>query len=215
MSRVRVPLLAPPILMADVRIAGLVLAGGAARRMGGGDKPLLEVAGRPMLASGDRSAGGLADRHQCQWRPRAFCRLRAAGAAGRARLRAKGRWRDYWRACDGRRRLGMTDLLTAPGDTPFLPADLASRLQPAPCCAASGGRLHHLVALWPVSCATALHATLSAPGSRRVADFAARIGMRCVDFAVPDGDPFVNVNTPDELAEVRALVCRGYGSSAD
>ncbi|KAF0123572.1 MAG: mobA, partial [Methylocystaceae bacterium] len=28
---------------------GVILAGGLARRMGGGDKPLVEIAGRPIL----------------------------------------------------------------------------------------------------------------------------------------------------------------------
>jgi molybdopterin-guanine dinucleotide biosynthesis protein A len=100
--------------------------------------------------------------------------------------------------------LGLTSLQTAPGDTPFLPAGLAQRLQPAPCCAASHGQQHHLVALWPVSCAPALQVMLSTPGSRRVADFAERIGMRHIDFAVLQSDPFANVNTPKELARARS-----------
>jgi molybdopterin-guanine dinucleotide biosynthesis protein A len=200
--------------MADARIAGLVLAGGKAQRMGGGDKPLLEVAGQPMLARVIAalgvtpiaiSANGDAARFAAFGLPV----LPDGGFAGEgplAGLLAGLRWAAT---------LGMTGLLTAPGDTPFLPAGLATHLQPAPCCAASSGRRHHLVALWPVSCATALYTTLSMPGSRRVADFAERIGMRCVDFAVLDGDPFVNVNTPSELAEARALVFRGYGSVSD
>jgi molybdopterin-guanine dinucleotide biosynthesis protein A len=219
MSRVRVPLLAPPfpvrpLGMADARIAGLVLAGGAARRMGGGDKPLLEVAGQSMLARVIAALGVTPVAIRANGDPARFAAFglpvlpdgRFVGEGPLAGLLAGLRWADA---------LGMRSLLTAPGDTPLLPAGLASRLQPAPCCAASKGRRHHLVALWPVSCATALHTTLSARGSRRVADFAERIGMTCVDFAVPDGDPFVNVNTPSELAEVRAAVGRGDGTPAD
>jgi molybdopterin-guanine dinucleotide biosynthesis protein A len=201
--------------MTDARIAGLVLAGGAARRMGGGDKPLLEVAGRPMLARVIAALGVTPTAISANGDPARFAAFglpvltdgEFGGQGPLAGLLAGLRWAAS---------LGMNGLLTAPGDTPFLPAGLAAHLQPAPCCAESRGRRHYLVALWPVSSATALQTTLSAPGSRRVADFAERIGMRYVDFAVPRGDPFVNVNTPSELAEVRATVGRGDdGSPAD
>jgi molybdenum cofactor guanylyltransferase len=46
---------------------------------------------------------------------------------------------------------------------------------------------------------------LSAPGRRDIARFAAGIGMRRVDFAVAKWDPFLNVNTPDDLAAARAI----------
>jgi molybdopterin-guanine dinucleotide biosynthesis protein A len=105
--------------------------------------------------------------------------------------------------------LGMTALLTAPGDTPFLPGGLAERLAPAPCGVASAGQRHHLVALWPVSCAETLRAMLSSPGSRRVAEFAERIGMRYAEFGVRTADPFVNVNTAGDLARARATARDG------
>jgi molybdopterin-guanine dinucleotide biosynthesis protein A len=57
------------------------------------------------------------------------------------------------------------------------------------------------VAFWPVCRTNTLHAMLSAPSSRSVAEFAELIGMRYVEFAVPGSDPFANVNTPDELAK--------------
>ncbi len=197
--------------MSEARIAGLVLAGGAARRMGGGDKPLLEVAGRSMLARVIAALGVTPIAISANGDPARFAAFGLpvlpdgafAGEGPLAGLLAGLQWAQA---------LGMSSLLTAPGDTPFLPADLASRLQPAPCCAASRGRRHHLVALWSVSCVQTLQTTLSAPGSRRVAEFAERIGMRCVDFAVLDDDPFVNVNTPSELAKVRTSVCQDYGT---
>jgi molybdopterin-guanine dinucleotide biosynthesis protein A len=204
-------LLAPPLPMSDAHIAALVLAGGAARRMGGGDKPLLEVAGQPMLVRVIAALGVAPIAISANGDPARFAAFGLpvlpdgafAGQGPLAGLLAGLRWAAS---------LGMTSLLTAPGDTPFLPANLATRLQPPPCCAASAGRRHYLVALWPVSCATALQDMLSAPGSRRAADFAGRVGMSYVDFPVSEGDPFVNVNTLSELAEVRAMVRRGVGS---
>ena len=92
-----------------------------------------------------------------------------------------------------------------PGDTPFIPPGLAAALAPPPACAASDGRPHHLVALWPVDCRGRLRRMLSAPGRRDVARFAAGIGMRRVDFAVAKWDPFLNVNTPEDLAVARAI----------
>ena len=108
----------------------------------------------------------------------------------------------------GQQRSGVDALLTVPGDTPFVPRGLAAALAPPPACAASDGRAHHLVALWPVACRGGLRRLLSAPGRRDIAYFAAGIGMRRVDFAIAKWDPFLNVNTPDDLAAARAIAER-------
>ncbi len=100
--------------------------------------------------------------------------------------------------------LGMTALLTAPCDTPFLPRGLAAWLWPPPCGVSSGGRRHHLVATWPVACAGELRTILSAPGSRSVGRFAERIGARQVEFSLSPLDQFLNVNTPEELWKARS-----------
>ena len=88
------------------------------------------------------------DRHQRQRRPRAVRRfglpvLPDGAFAGR----------DRWPGAGGPRlgrRAWRRRLLTVPGDTPFIPRGLAAALAPPPACAASNGRLHQLVALWPV-----------------------------------------------------------------
>ena len=110
-----------------------------------------------------------------------------------------------WQASTGRPALGADALLTVPGDTPFVPPGLAAALAPPPACAASNGRLHHLVALWPITCRDNLRQLLSARGRRDIAHFAGAIGMRRVDFAVAKWDPFLNVNTPEDLALARAI----------
>jgi molybdenum cofactor guanylyltransferase len=96
-------------------------------------------------------------------------------------------------------------LLTVPGDTPFLPPGLVASLAPPPSFAARAGVDHPLVALWPVATLEPLRAALSAPGSRAVAAFARQIGMRRVEFPASGPDPFINVNTPDDLATARAM----------
>jgi molybdopterin-guanine dinucleotide biosynthesis protein A len=188
--------------MTNSRVAALVLAGGEARRMGGGDKPLLNVGGRTMLAAVIAaldvpdiaiSANGDPARFAAFGLP-VLADGAFVGQGPLAGLLAGLRWAAA---------LGMDALLTAPGDTPFLPSGLARRLAPSPGCAESGGRRHHLVALWPVTSAKALHDLLSAPGPRRVAIFAERIHMRYVEFEVRAFDPFANVNSPGELARAR------------
>jgi molybdopterin-guanine dinucleotide biosynthesis protein A len=187
-----------------MKVGAVVLAGGRARRMGGGDKALLTVAGRPML---DAIVAALdVDRIaiSANGDPARFARFGLPvlddgaflGHGPLAGVLAGLAW-----ATDA----GMTALLTVPGDTPFLPPNLISALAPAPACAVSGGRPHHLVALWPVSCAAALRAFLLAPGKRDVRLFGERIGMRHVDFPQHRGDPFVNVNTPEDLVRARRI----------
>ena len=91
-------------------------------------------------------------------------------------------------------RLGAEALLTVPGDTPFIPGDLAGLLRPAPACATSGGNVHPLVALWPIGCLDRLRGWKDP----RVRSFAQAIAMRHVAFDDPAA--FLNVNTPAELA---------------
>lgn len=102
--------------------------------------------------------------------------------------------------------IGATALLTVPGDTPFVPRGLAAALSPPPACAASNGRVHHLVALWPIAVRTALRDHLSEPRSRHVVRFTERIGMRRVDFPPAAWDSFLNVNTQADLEAARSLV---------
>jgi molybdopterin-guanine dinucleotide biosynthesis protein A len=171
--------------------------------MGGGDKPLLTVGDRSMLAAVIAAL---------QVRPVAIsangdpARFAAFGlpVLPDGPFIGQGPLAGILAGLDWAASLGMTALLTAPGDMPFLPSGLASWLAPAPSCIASAGNRHHLVALWPVVCAEPLRKLLSTSGSRRVADFAARIAMRYADYRVRTDDPFANVNTRDDLALARA-----------
>ncbi|WP_428390858.1 molybdenum cofactor guanylyltransferase MobA [Lichenicoccus sp.] len=186
-------------------IAGLILAGGKGLRMGGLDKPLLRLGDRALLDI-------LADRLAPQVGPVA---ISANGDPRRFAAASLSVLSDdvpdqgplagvltglRWAAAQG-----CTALLTVPGDTPFIPSDLAVRLWPPAATARSGGRTHHAVALWPVGCGDALKAYLDGSGSRSVARFARALPSRAIDFPVGGAiDPFFNINTPDDLLTARA-----------
>ena len=184
--------------------AAVVLAGGQATRMGGGDKTLLLVGGRPMLASIIAALNLPNIAISANGDPARFAQFGLPVLPDGA-FASEGPLAGLLAGLEWAASLDVTALLTVPGDTPFLPSDLAERLAPAPGCATSGGRIHNLVALWPLSCRTLLEAQLSVPGSRRVAAFAERIGMRYINFPVSRPDPFANINTPDELTEIRSV----------
>jgi molybdopterin-guanine dinucleotide biosynthesis protein A len=183
--------------------AAIVLAGGQALRMGGGDKTLFPVGGKPMLASILATLDAPNIAISANGDPARFEQFGLPVVPDGA-FAGEGPLAGVLAGLNWAASLGMTTLLTVPGDTPLLPPGLAEKLAPAPGCAASGGRLHHLVALWPLSCRDRLHTFLSAPGPRHVARFAERVGMRYVDFPVVGQDPFVNINTPDELTQIRS-----------
>jgi molybdenum cofactor guanylyltransferase len=200
-----IPVVRPKSTPDENRIAAVILAGGEARRMGGGDKPLRTLAGQSMLArilatlTPDHSAIAISANGD----PARFATTlpvlpdAIAGQGPLAGVLAGLEWAAG---------IGADTVLTVPGDTPLIPPGLARALAPAPAVAESGGQVHHLVALWPVSAAPALRAWLSQPGGRSVHRFAVTLGMRQVSFA---GDPFPNVNTPDELAALEARLRDG------
>lgn len=216
MSWVRDPSLAPfpvclgacAVALVTFLVAALVLAGGAGRRMADADKPLLHVGGQPMLARVILALNLPRTAISANGDPARFAAF-GLPVLPDGEFTGQGPLAGLLAGLDWAAKLGMTTLLTAPGDTPFLPRGLATTLAPAPCGVSSAGRRHPLIAAWPVDCDRSLRALLSAPGSRRVGDFAALIGMRYVDFPVRPDDPFANVNTRDELVQARRIAARG------
>ena len=108
--------------------------------------------------------------------------------------------------------IGATDVLSVPTDTPFLPADLLARLQAARreagvpiACAASCGRTHPVVALWPAALADALEAALLA-GARKIDRWTEAQGVTSAAVDETGYDPLFNVNSPDELAAAERLL---------
>ena len=186
-------------------VAALILAGGQATRMGGGDKPLRLVAGRSML---DRILDRLTPDHH-------HIAISANGDPARFAsewpilpdpMPGQGPLGGVLAGLEWAAKLGAAALLTVPGDTPLIPLRLARSLSPAPAVAESAGRRHHLVALWPTGAAPALRAWLGQPGPHKVRSFAETLPMRAVAFA---GDPFLNANTPADLAAITECVQAG------
>ena len=195
---------------------GLLLAGGLARRMGGGDKCLRLLAGRPILAHiVDRLApqtGRLV--LNANGDPARFAEFglpvvadSVEGFAGPlAGILAGLEWaRAQAPDCDL--------LLSAPTDAPFLPRDLDARLRAARaregaaiCMAASGGQVHPVVGLWPIALAEDLRRALVEEGIRKVDAWTARHKVAVVDFPIEGHDPFFNANRPEDLAEAERLL---------
>jgi molybdopterin-guanine dinucleotide biosynthesis protein A len=197
-------------------IVAVVLAGGRATRMGGGDKGLLPLGGRPMLsrvldcvrpqvAAVALNANGDPARFAAFGLPVLQDAPATLGAGPLAGVLAGLRWAQAAHPT-------ATLLLSVPTDTPLLPPDLVARLDAARAaagapvaCAASRGRRHPVVALWPVALAGPLAEAL-AGGERGVMRFAEARGLAVADFAAEAFDPFANVNDPAALAEAEAAL---------
>lgn len=198
-------------------IAAIVLAGGRATRLGGGDKPLQLLAGRPMLAS-------ILERLEPQV---AMVAISANGDPARFAEyglpvladegKQSGPLSGILAGLRWAKTEGMPKVLSIAGDTPFFPADLAGRLAEEVAgrgdiaVAASGGRRHPVFALWPVSLEADLRNFLAESATFSVAVFLERHGTVSVDFPMANVegqslDPFFNVNTPEDLAEAEAIV---------
>jgi len=165
-------------------VLGLLLAGGRARRMGGGDKCLLELAGRPILAHVIERARPQAERLvlNANGDPGRFAAFElpvvpdsVTGFAGPlAGVLAGLEWaRENEPEC-----AWVASIAT---DTPFFPHDLVARLHEGSekegadmACAASGGRPHPVFGLWPVRLAEDLRRALVEDDIRKVDVWTAR-----------------------------------------
>lgn len=194
---------------------GVLLAGGLARRMGGGDKPMRTIGGRTIL---DRVIARLTP--QCDG-----LILNANGDP--ARFAAFGltvvpdNVPDFpgplagilaaleWTAAN---RTEVEWVLSAAGDCPFLPRDLVARLQEAReresaqlAVAASGDQSHPVIGLWRVDLRDQLRHALVVEDLRKIDRWTARFPLATVTWPSEPLDPFFNANTVEDIAEAERL----------
>jgi len=196
------------------RVTGVLLAGGSAQRMGGGDKCLRSLGGRPLLTHVMESmapqveelilnANGDGERFEPFGLPvvsDSFPCLAGPLAgilAGMEWLRAH--------------RPGVDLLISAPADGPFVPGNLVSRLLVGKgaariVCARSGGRSHPPIALWDVTLAEDLRRAMEDEGMRKIDRWTARYPILHVDWPNEPFDPFFNVNRPEDLTRAETLL---------
>ena len=201
--------------MTTERPFGLVLAGGLARRMGGGDKARIRIGGKTIL---ERVLTRLTP--QCSG-----VILNANGDLARfadtgLRVVADS-IPDFagplagilagldWAAANVP---GIADIVSVPGDCPFLPPDLVERLSAARqaagaplACARSGDWRHPVVGLWRVALRDDLRKALVEEDMHKIEAWTARHGVAIADWAVKPVDPFLNVNTPEDVVEAEHI----------
>jgi molybdopterin-guanine dinucleotide biosynthesis protein A len=197
---------------------GLILAGGLARRMGGGDKAKIEIGGVTIL---DRVLATLSG--QC-----VGLAINANGDPERfadtglpvipdnvpdhpGPLAGILAGLDWLAEQDS----GVEWMLSVPGDCPFLPDDLVARLHQARrkmgagvplACARSGEWRHPVVALWPLALREDLRRALTVEDLRKIEVWTSRHGVAVADWPTEPVDPFFNVNTPDDAKRAQEMM---------
>jgi molybdopterin-guanine dinucleotide biosynthesis protein A len=200
-----------------VKPAGIILAGGLSRRIGGGDKTLRHLAGRPILdhviARFGPQVGALAlnangDPQRFDAWPLPVIADSVAGYPGPlAGILAGMDWAARLPA-------PPAFIVTVPADAPFLPFDLVERLSAARdaahadiAVAFSGGRRQPVIGLWRLAMAGELRRAMTS-GLRKVEAFIDRFCVEPVDYPTEPLDPFLNINSQADLALAEAIASR-------
>ncbi len=202
-------------MTAPVDTVGVLLAGGLARRMGGGDKPLRTLGGKPIL-----------DHVVARARPQvADLLLNVNGDPARFAAYGLPTAVDVIDGHAGplvgvltgmewarKAHPGAKWLASFATDAPFFPATLVQDLHRAVetqgaeiACAQSADRTHPVFALWPVALADDLRAAMTQEDMRKIDAWTARYPIVHVDFPTDPFDPFFNINKPENLAEAETL----------
>jgi molybdopterin-guanine dinucleotide biosynthesis protein A len=193
----------------------VLLAGGLARRMGGGDKPMRTIGGRTILerviARLDPQCDGLI--LNANGDPSRFAAFGlpviADGVADFPGPLAGILAGLDWAAAN---RPNVTHILSAAADCPFLPRDLVERLDQARraqnaelAVASSGGQTHPVIGLWSVALREKLRHALVVEDIRKIDRWTARFPLATVSWPAAPLDPFFNANTAEDIAEAERL----------
>lgn len=200
------------------KFGGVIVAGGRAARMGGIEKPLQILAGRPMLEQIVERVRPQVDALAIDVREPSRDKYRAWQKQGIAILSDPfagdaGPLGGVIGGLQWLESLGgdFTWLATFPGDTPFLPRDLVARLRvnvideaARPIVAVDANETQNLCALWPLGCLSALDKGVRQDGLRSVRRALEQFdAVPCKIFSV---HAFTNVNTDRDLADAERLM---------
>lgn len=188
-----------------MRVLGAVIAGGKSVRMGGREKAFLPISGVTLI---ERVISRLAPQVDdviinANGEPARFAELKRQVIADQ--LAVGTPLAGLHAVLKHGKALGFDAVLTTPADTPFLPLNLVTRLAEAggetgAAVAMSGGQVHHLTGLWSVAIAEPLEDLLCAGRLQRVMDLAGVFAVETAEWPDAPLDPFLNINTPEELA---------------
>lgn len=193
---------------------GVLLAGGQSRRMGGGSKFLQEIDGKSLLchiiSTIEPQVTDLI--LNININPEAIGNINipmvtdsVGGFVGPLSGILTGL--EYFIENN----VSASHMLSVPTDAPFIPKDLVARLQTGLSdhpertivMAESVGRVHPVVALWPLALAADLRSALVEEDLRKILVFADRYTRVNVVWGDHEGDPFFNINRPEDLDEAR------------
>lgn len=194
---------------------GVLLAGGLARRMGGGDKPMRTIGGRTILERvitrlSPQCSGLILNANGDPARFAAFgLQVIADDVPGFPGPLAGILAALDWTAAN---RPEIEWVLSAAGDCPFLPRDLVARLHEAReresaqlAVAASGDQSHPVIGLWGVALRHELRHALVVEDLRKIDRWTARYPLTTVTWPTEPLDPFFNANTVEDIAEAERL----------
>jgi len=202
--------------MTQAKVAGVILAGGLARRMGGSDKAFIDLGGKPLVAHAIErlrpqvcalalNANVKPERYAAYDLP--VIADPVEGFAGPlAGILAGLHWaRDHVPSARW--------VVSVATDTPFFPRDLVARLLATVegagaqlARAASGGRAHPVFGLWPVSLAEDLQRALVDEDLRKIDRFTARYSLVTEEFPSEPCDPFFNINRPEDVGRAERII---------
>lgn len=205
-------------------IAGVILAGGRATRMGGGDKALLPLGKRPILAHVIARLRGQVDALalNANGDPARFADFGLPVLADSI-ADHPGPLAGVLAGLDWAHGIGAEMVVSAAGDTPFFPANLVVALRAAAVAAGTplamamtprageGYDRHPTFGLWRVDLRNDLRAALYA-GTRKIVAWTEAQGCARAIFHDAGMDPFFNVNTPEDLAEAEAMAGAAAGA---
>jgi molybdopterin-guanine dinucleotide biosynthesis protein A len=192
------------------QVVGVILAGGLARRMGGGDKSMLQIGGQPILqyvidlaqnqlATVLLNANGDAQRFTKFGLP-VQADIVPDFAGPLAGVVSAMAWVKH-------NKPHATHLITMAADTPFFPSDYVERMElqmqqqgKRLACASYKGRTQPVFGLWPVDLFEDLYKALVEDDIRKVDRFTAPYGVADVAFDECLENPFFNVNQPQDIA---------------
>lgn len=199
-----------------VEVSAVLLAGGQARRMGGGDKCLQMLGGQTLLERvleriGPQvgpiilNANGDPERFAGYGLP-VVADIVSGFAGPLAGILTGLRWTEE-------NAPSCRWMVSIPTDAPFIPANLVSSLLSTLeeqkgdiACAVSNGRTHPVVGIWPIALAEALERALVDEDIRKIDRWTARYRVVEVDFPANIVDPFFNANRLEDLAEAERLL---------